>query len=338
MKYGSVTVLLCCLVVLLATEKSEAFTNNNIDEAVGLKFLVLGDWGGLPIPPYTTPIETSVASMMAKTAQDIGAEFVVALGDNFYFTGVDDEKDARFLETFENVYKAESLQVPWYVIAGNHDHYGNVSAQIAYTTESKRWKFPNFYHSHVFKIPGTTKSLHLILIDTVQLCGHSGSDHNPTPLKGPKSPSESDLQLQWIERTLAKSTADYIIVGGHYPVWSIGHHGPTEQMVDQLKPLFDKYQVTSYICGHDHNLQSIQEDNLTTAYHVVGCANFVDPRKTHESSVPEGSSKFFWAELYGGFASVEVTGDDMVFTFLSNSGKELYQVKSAPRKLQYNMH
>jgi len=127
-------------------------------------------------------------------------------------------------------------------------------------------------------------------------------------------------------------TADYLIVGGHYPVWSTGHHGPTWQLVDQLKPLFEKYKVTSYICGHDHNLQSIQEKNSSIAYHVVGCANFVDPRTTHKSSVPDGSSKFFWAELYGGFAAVSVTDEELLFTFMSNSGKELYQARSLPRE------
>ena len=82
------------------------------------------------------------------------------------------------------MYTSSSLQIPWYVIAGNHDHYGNVTGQIDYTRHSNLWKFPNFYHSHEFTIPGTSMSVQIILIDTVLLCGHSGHDHHPKPLTG----------------------------------------------------------------------------------------------------------------------------------------------------------
>ena len=105
-------------------------------------------------------------------------------GDNFYFTGVENEDSTRFIKTFEDVYTSASLQIPWYVIAGNHDHYGNVTGQIDYTRHSNLWKFPNFYHSHEFIIPGTSMSVQIILIDTVLLCGHSGHDHHPKPLTG----------------------------------------------------------------------------------------------------------------------------------------------------------
>ena len=55
----------------------------------------------------------------------------------------------RFESTFEKIYTAESLtRIPWYAIAGNHDHYGNVSAQVEYARRpdipgnTGRWRFP----------------------------------------------------------------------------------------------------------------------------------------------------------------------------------------------------
>ena len=49
--------------------------------------------------------------------------------------------------------------------------------------------------------------------------------------------------------------AEYLIVAGHYPVWSIAEHGPTKCLLQDLKPMLHKYKATSYFCGHDHNLQ-----------------------------------------------------------------------------------
>ena len=49
-------------------------------DSAGLSFVILGDWGGLPSPIYTTELQKAVASSMGKTAADINAQFAVALG------------------------------------------------------------------------------------------------------------------------------------------------------------------------------------------------------------------------------------------------------------------
>ena len=49
--------------------------------------------------------------------------------------------------------------------------------------------------------------------------------------------------------------ASYLIVAGHYPVFSVAEHGPTQCLLDRLLPLLYKYHVSAYFCGHDHNIQ-----------------------------------------------------------------------------------
>ena len=78
---------------------------------------------------------------------DNKCKFIVGVGDNFYFNGVKNVRDPRFYWTFERTYSHPSLVIPWYMIAGNHDHAANVSAQIAYSKVSKRWKFPDFFYN-----------------------------------------------------------------------------------------------------------------------------------------------------------------------------------------------
>lgn len=47
-------------------------------------FLVLGDWGGIPIRPYKTEVEECTAKQMATEAKTKESKFVVALGENFF--------------------------------------------------------------------------------------------------------------------------------------------------------------------------------------------------------------------------------------------------------------
>ena len=62
---------------------------------------MLGDWGGKPSYPYTTDAEVALSKVMGDKAAEIGSSFTLALGDNFYDTGVKNVDDHRFKETFE---------------------------------------------------------------------------------------------------------------------------------------------------------------------------------------------------------------------------------------------
>ena len=57
---------------------------------------MLGDWGGMPISPYNTHVETAVGEQMAHVTESYQTSFNLALGDNFYFDGVKNVEDKRF--------------------------------------------------------------------------------------------------------------------------------------------------------------------------------------------------------------------------------------------------
>lgn len=183
------------------------------------------------------------------------------------------------------------------------------------------------------------------MIDTVLLCGNSGFDWEVDKQPRFKSIREkilSNAYLEAIEKELkrvSKTDVPYIIVSGHFPVWSIAEHGPTHCLLNTLRPLLHKYQVSAYFCGHDHNLQYLSDTYLDhkVDYIVSGAGNFVENSTVHIDDVPSGSLKYFWAEniglINGGFMLVQTTTQNMTLTFYESNGKALYQNIIFPRKI-----
>lgn len=60
------------------------------------RFFILGDWGGIPIPPYVSPSEAVLAKAMGRMGAKLNTSFQLALGDNFYYNGVKSADDPRF--------------------------------------------------------------------------------------------------------------------------------------------------------------------------------------------------------------------------------------------------
>ncbi|KAJ1350559.1 hypothetical protein KIN20_006371 [Parelaphostrongylus tenuis] len=317
-----------------------------------LRAIIIGDTGGLPVYPYHTYAQTKVAEAMTNLAIQKKVQFIINAGDNFYFTGVSNEYDQRFESSFEDIYSTDALQVPWYMIAGNHDYFGNVSAQLAYTKRSRIWNFPKLYYKLSFRV--NESIVDFLMLDTIILCGNtadvengglfdllwSGS-HDP---QGPSDPNQADLQWRWIEYHLNASSADYLFLVGHYPIYSISSHGPTRCLVERLDPLLKRYNVSAYFCGHDHTLQHIiypGDGNHLIHYIVSGTASRSDPSKKHLNTVPSENLKFHYPKSWnplaqlgfskGGFVYMNIDEQHAELMFLSSKGKELYRTSINPR-------
>ena len=131
-----------------------------------------------------------------------------------------------------------------FLLSGNHDYHGNVTAQIAYQNvdSTNRWNYPDWYYNVKF-LDG---KLEILMIDTSALQNKTEFDSDNwgdinIDFKDRRTP-----QYAWIEETLSKSTAEMIIVAGHYPVFSHAKHGSTDELVQNLKPLLAKYKVSAY--------------------------------------------------------------------------------------------
>ena len=227
------------------------------------QWFVLGDWGGGDKQPSqaTLPDQLDDASGMARYAREHGGlDFVVGVGDNFYPAGVTDVHDTRFLETFENAYAQAELRVPWWHLAGNHDHRGNATAQVAYSAVSPdgRWNMPALWytHSHSFIDAKTNETIvtQVVMLDTTVLWGIEEHVNDVTmetvvtPV--PELQVRADEQLAWLEATLKNSTADYLWLAGHYPIYDPKSVDPRKRSA--FVPLMQVQSGYNRPCAHQY--------------------------------------------------------------------------------------
>ncbi len=125
-----------------------------------LHFLAIGDWGR-----EGKYLQKETADAMAKYAEESPVSFIISTGDNFYETGIKTVDDPLVKISFEDIYSANSLQVPWYATLGNHDYGDNVQAQIDLTKVNKRWKMHSRYYSIDEELNDGTK-IQFLFIDT----------------------------------------------------------------------------------------------------------------------------------------------------------------------------
>ena len=279
----------------------------------GLNFLVLGDWGR-----NGEPDQTAVATQMGIAAQAMDAKFVIAVGDNFYEDGVKSATDPQWQSSFENVYNAPSLQLPWWVALGNHDYHGNCDAQIEYSKINKHWNMPARYFMRTEKIDADN-AVDFFYLDTMPMATFDADEMQfHDNVKWETLPE----QMAWFKSVLKASTAPWKIVIGHHPIYSGGVHGDTPYIVEHILPLLEKYNVQAYFNGHDHDLQHLQAGAVN-----LFCSGGGSRPRAKLTDRPH--TKF--AKGCSGFAAVSLQPDKMDVQLVDDKGNTLYAF-AVPRK------
>ena len=141
-----------------------------------------------------------------------------------------------------------------YVVLGNHDHYGDAEAQIQFSgmkpspdAGGRKWILPHFFWT-MEQVVGSAK-VQLVFIDTALLdlditrktleekishgvVNESALAHFDS--HRPAREKHGEDQLGWLEGILSASSADFLIVIGHYPVYSGGEHGSTQSLLTKV--------------------------------------------------------------------------------------------------------
>ncbi|GAB5557846.1 MAG: metallophosphoesterase [Schleiferiaceae bacterium] len=295
----------------LSQEKTaEYLPSDSITELEdGLNFYVLGDWGR---QGYYHQKE--LAEMMQKVGAQVEAEFIISTGDNFYDNGVASVDDPQWTYSFEEVYMGNHLQVPWYVVLGNHDYRGNVQAEIDYSSISRRWTMPSRYWFTDMEMEDDSDPSRFFFLDTSPF-----EDEYYTEKKYYQvAEQDSTAQLNWFKESLA-NTPDNVwkICVGHHPLYTGGKRRDDKNYVrGHLEPSMDESKVDVYFCGHEHDIQHIKKDGHPTHHFVSGAGAEVRP-----TGEIEGTQ---FARSETAFLVVSMTADQMLVQAVNYKGELMY--------------
>jgi metallophosphoesterase superfamily enzyme len=287
--------------------------NGSLPSKSAFNFIVISDFGR---NGYYNQKE--VADMMARVAPECRVKFYVTGGDNFQISGVQSTMDPLWMSSFENIYTHPSSHTEWYPALGNHDHSGNVQAQIEYSNVSRRWKMPAPYYTIVKQMDSV--SVRLVILDTQSLVmGLRNSDRPGF------SRSNAEKQLAWVDSVLSVAKEQWIIVVGHHPVYSaLPSRKNTKELVEYLNPVMNKYHADFYIGSHDHIFQHLKDSIGKIDYFVNTAGSYVRDAYTNEMSIFSASSP--------GFSICSATMKSLSIYFIGVEGNVIYQYSRSKKE------
>jgi len=323
---------------------------------------VLGDWGGHGVParpvddkkrPWVDAVDgfaqQRVAAQMAKRAATSRPDYLLNVGDNFYWAGVEtscthpEVWTSQWGTTFEGIYGGFGLDgKPWLGVLGNHDYGGFLftngwTQTIAYTWfPGGRWMTPAQYWAVKVSYPSFSVDYYFVdsnIFNAMDV--NDNPDHNMCSLQhnpegncseygGPASVWECPgyfkalwhVQQHWLEQRLSNSRSDWQIVVTHFP--------PTWGQRLWVS-LADKYGIDLIITGHVHYQRVVGPEDHD---------NFLAPSAWIVSGGGGGISSFTDVDAEGdddsyGFVDLTLEKEEINITAISHGG----QVRATKRLL-----
>lgn len=309
--------------------RSTVAIDPNVTAATGYSILLIGDWGGDSDSEPTTKTQLNAAKEMANVADQLNSQFVLLLGDNFYNNGVSSSTTAmRFQSTFENCFTESAFdQMPFFAVAGNHDHRGDANLQVDYHLKgSGRWNMPALNYNIDKTLPDG-KTLRIVMFDSVELVGQNYFDDDGSEVvTPPKLASTAAANWNWLEQSLKEFNGDYLFTAAHYPVHSGCSHGSVLKGT-KLDDFMEQYNVNGHLAGHDHCLEHITENGQQHVLSGAGSDNWyswsekVSSKADVEFHMASDNSKGH----DGGFTELSFSGNGGKFTYYANNGDVLFE-------------
>jgi hypothetical protein len=207
-------------------------------KAAPVRFWVLGDCG-------TNRIDTgapgkSVAARNGFRKFNRGQrdlDGIILLGDNAYSHGT----DAQYQTALFSVYQDELRNLPLWPCIGNHELTDDYLSIFTVPENGELGGVPSGSVKHY---SFDYANIHFVVLDLWK-----------TEWRTPDAP-----QLAWLERDLATTRQDWLVVINHFPPYCDGKYesdsnGFLVEVREKIMPILDRAGVDLLLTGHDHTYQ-----------------------------------------------------------------------------------
>jgi tartrate-resistant acid phosphatase type 5 len=235
--------------------------------------------------------QLSVAHAMHTVCADRGGcDFALVAGDLIYPAGIADIWDPKLQRSFVDPYRRFE-KMPFFLVAGNHDHQGNVIALQEYGLRNSSWRMPDLS----FVVPNLPPWLSITGIDSQLWAGETTM---PSALASQALARQNSLFPQ--DRCNQNS---WRVIFGHFPAYSHGHHPINESAKHELLSRTANCPPHLYISGHNHLQEFITTKQTAFIIQGAGGAS-LQSGESDSTPLADGATQEFIASRHG-FALLE---------------------------------
>ena len=223
--------------------------------------------------------QTAIAKQMAAWHGRFPFEFVLMTGDNLYGTESPRDYEKKFALPYKPLL---DRGIRFQATLGNHDDPGQIHYKPFNMNGQKYYTFKPRDGVRFFSM-----------------------DSNYVDQK----------QLEWLDKELTASGADWKIVFFHHPLYSSGAtHGSADAQRALIEPVLLKHGVNVVIAGHEHFYERLKPQK-GVAYFIIGSS-----AKLRQGDLRKSPLTTYGNDSDYAFVLAEIVGDEMYFQTINDDG------------------